>query len=122
MKWMSRVGVILLGAALIVGALSAFVAFRASTTKERIDGQLQRAAAALREAETVKESDPAQHEQLKQDAERYTGFAETDQQEYSSQQQGGWYLAGGALAALAGGVTLIAMGRSGTAAQRSRHM
>ncbi|MER5419283.1 hypothetical protein [Streptosporangium roseum] len=111
MKWVPRLGAVLLVAGLIAGALGVFALSRASDTAARLEGHLQAATELLREAEAVKETEPERYEQLKQDADRRAGFAESDQEEYSSQSQGGWSLAGAGGAGLVGGVILLALHR-----------
>ncbi|WP_133061645.1 hypothetical protein [Streptosporangium minutum] len=111
MKWVPRLGAVLLVAGLIAGALGVFAFSRAGETAARLDGHLQKATELLREAEAVKETEPERYEELRQDADRRAGFAESDQEEHSSQLQGGWILAGAGGAGLVGGVVLLALHR-----------
>ncbi|MFD8560384.1 hypothetical protein ACWDOR_16585 [Streptosporangium canum] len=111
MKWVPRLGAVLLVAGLIAGALGVFAFSRASETAARLDGHLQKATELLREAEAVKATEPERYEMLRQDADRRAGFAESDQEEHSSQLQGGWILTGAGGAGLVGGVVLLALHR-----------
>ncbi|GGK57754.1 hypothetical protein Ppa06_16050 [Planomonospora parontospora subsp. parontospora] len=111
MKWMSWVGAGLLVVGLVAAGLSAFAFSRAGETAARIDASLQAAEDLLREAESVKESDPARYEQLTGEAGRRAQFAELDQEERDSQTQGAQLLAAGAVAGLAGGAGLLVIGR-----------
>ncbi|MBB2909389.1 hypothetical protein FHS43_000635 [Streptosporangium becharense] len=111
MKWVPWLGAVLLVAGLGAGVLSGVALSRASETRERIDSSLQRASELISEAETVKETDPAKYEELLAEARRSTNFAELDQQEYFTQSDGGWYLAGGAGAGVIGGTVLLAVYR-----------
>ncbi|MEV7007046.1 hypothetical protein [Streptosporangium sp. NPDC051022] len=103
-KWF---GAGLLIMALLAAGLSTVVLLRAGETRERIDGNLQKAAELLREADTAKGTDPGRSDELTQEAARYTGFAEADQGEYDSRSMGGWLFAAGAAGCLAGGLVLM---------------
>ncbi|MFC4058132.1 hypothetical protein ACFOWE_07485 [Planomonospora corallina] len=111
MKWMSWLGAGLLVAALVAAGVSVLAFSRAAETQERLESHLAKAGALLKEAESVKEADPARHEELKQEAGRYTSYAESDGEEHAAQRDGARYLAAGAVAGLAGGGALIIIGR-----------
>ncbi|WP_344968503.1 hypothetical protein [Streptosporangium fragile] len=108
------IGTGLLVVALLLLGVSIFLFLRASDTQERIDGHLQKATGLLSEAESVKETDPGRHDELTREANRYTWFAETDQEEHSSQYSSAWLLAAGAAGCLTGGL-IVFLSRGGRA-------
>ncbi|MBG0832591.1 hypothetical protein HS041_33380 [Planomonospora sp. ID67723] len=118
-------GIALLLLGLVVGAVSTVPFSRASETGARIESHLDEAEQTLREADAVKESDPARYDQLTQEAGRWAGFAEANQEEHSSQRTAAWAMAGGAFVLVAAGTLVFAASRRGpapqTGPQKPRH-
>ncbi|GAA3441467.1 hypothetical protein [Planomonospora venezuelensis] len=117
----SWIGIALLVLGLVVGAVSSVPFSRASETGARIEGHLAKAEQAARDADAVKESDPARYDELTQEARRWAGFAETGQEEQSTQQTGAWAMAGGAFVLVAAGALVFATSRRRPASQADPH-
>jgi hypothetical protein len=98
---------------LAVGAASTVPFSRASETAARVESHLAKAGQLAREADTVKETDPARYGELTQESRKWAGFAETDQQEHSSQRTGAWIMATGAFGLLAMGALMLMITRRG---------
>ncbi|WP_068926007.1 hypothetical protein [Planobispora rosea] len=106
---------------LLVGAASAIPFSRASETGARADSHLTKAEELTREADSVKESDPARHEQLTQEIDKWTGFASTDLAEQSSQQGGAWAMLAAGSGLLIGGGLIFVLTRRRPAPQPNAH-
>ncbi|GIH77822.1 hypothetical protein [Planobispora longispora] len=106
---------------LLIGAASAIPFSRASETGARVDSHLAKAEELTREADSVKESDPARHEQLTQEIGKWSGYASSDLAEQSSQQGGAWAVlaVGGGL--LIGGGLIFVLTRRRPAPQLDAH-
>ncbi|GIH94217.1 hypothetical protein ACFFMN_22560 [Planobispora siamensis] len=101
------VGIAAIVIGLLVAGASVIPLSRASETGARVESHLAKAEELSREAETVKESDPARYEQLTQEIEKWNGFASTDLDEESTQRTAGLAMAAGGGGFLIGGVIVV---------------
>ncbi|MEU1882318.1 hypothetical protein ABZ470_33870 [Streptosporangium sp. NPDC020072] len=100
-------GAALVAVALVLAGLSTLAFLRAGETGERLDGHRQKVSDLLAEAEAVKEKDQRRYDELTAEAERYLGFAGTDDEEHRSQFTSAALLGAGASASLAGCLILF---------------